>query len=223
MDRFEGACETAKLIIVPAPWVLNQTAWNELMAKVKAGVTLLISGRVDADSHWNPVPSRTSAWDVGYSEEPLRTRYAEIAWPGDSARLSYPGDETTYLDRGVLANGKTFADVHLGKGRILYFALPLEMSNDLGAIGRVYKFAMEKAGVTDPYTTTCKNPGILIAPTRFPDATLYVFTSETASTAPFTFHDELSGQDFTVRLAPGRGGLMLVGKSGNIIASYNAR
>ncbi len=213
----------AKLIIVPAPWVLNQNAWDELMAKVKAGATLLISGRVDADEHWQSVPGRTTGWNVGYREEALKTRYAEVNWPGDSARLSYSGDKTTYLDRGVLSGSKTFADISLGKGHVLYFALPLEMCDQMSAIGRVYKFAMKRAGVTEAYTTACKDPGILIAPTQLPDATLYVLTSETTDTSPMEFRDKLSGADFTVHLAPGRGALMLIGKSGKIIASYDVK
>lgn len=211
----------AKLIIVPSPWVLNRTAWELLMEKVRKGATLLISGRVDADVHWIPDRSRTREWGVGYSEEPLRTRYAEITWPGDSARLSYSGDKTTYLDRGLLSDGKTFADIPFGKGHILYFALPLEMSDQLGAIGGVYKFAMKRTGISEPYTTACTDPGILIAPTRLPNATLYVLTSETTHTAPLEFHDELSGADFKVHLMENRGALMLIGKSGKIIASYN--
>ena len=34
----------AKLIIVPAPWILSDEAWDILMSKVKEGATLLISG-----------------------------------------------------------------------------------------------------------------------------------------------------------------------------------
>ncbi len=213
----------AKLIIVPAPWVISDEAWYQLMARVKAGSTLLISGRIDADEHWQSVPGRVSGWNVTYSEEALRTRYAEVNWPGDSARLSFSGDKTTYLDRGVLGDGRTFADIPFGKGHILYFPLPLEMSDRLGTIGRVYKFAMLSAGVTEPYTTTCNDPGILIAPTQLQDATLYVLTSETASTAPIEFRDSMSGANFKVDLAPGRGALMLVGKNGKVIASYDVK
>lgn len=212
----------AKLIIVPAPWVFSQKAWDELMAKVKEGATLLISGRIDADEHWQSVPGRTNGWNVDYFEEALRTRYAEIAWPGDSARLSYSIDKTTYADRGVLRDGKSFADISLGKGHILYFAVPLELSDQLNDVGRVYKYAMERAGVRAAYETSNEDPGILICPTQLPDATLYVLTSESASTAPIEFRDMLSGADFTVHLAPGRGALMLVGKDGRVVASYNA-
>ncbi len=213
----------AKLIIVPSPWVFSQQAWDQLIAKVEAGSTLLISGRIDADEHWQSVPSRTSDWNVGYSEEALRTRYAEVTWPGDSVRLSYSGDKTTYLDRGKLAGGRTFADIPVGKGHILYFALPLEMSDQLAAVGRIYRFAMEQAGVAEPYTTTCSDPGILIAPTQLPVGTLYVLTSESTRTGPIEFHDKLSGHDYTVHLAPGRGALMLIGKDGKVIASYNVK
>jgi len=211
----------AKLIIVPAPWVLSQDAWQELMAKVEAGATVLISGRIDADSHWQSVPSRTNNWAVGYTEEALRTRYAEVVWPGDSVRLSYSGDKTTYLDRGVLGGSKTFANIPLGKGHILYFALPLELSDQLSAIGRIYKYAMEQAGVSAAYETTCKDPGILICPTVLHDGTLYVLTSESTDIAPIDFLDRLSGKEFHIGLNPGRAALMLVAKDGKVIASYN--
>lgn len=213
----------AKLIIVPSPWIINGEAWNSLMRKVEAGATLLVSGRVDADEHWNSILSRTIAWKAGYSSEPLRTRYVSVSWPGDSARLSYPGEATTYLDRGVLADGKTFAEIPFGEGRILYFSVPLEMSNNVDVIGRVYKFAMKEAGIREAYTTGCTDPGILIAPTRLPDATLYVLASETAGSGTVTFHDNASGKSFTVDIAPGRGVLMLVGGDGKVIASYNVK
>lgn len=213
----------AKLIIVPSPWIINQKAWDALMTKVQRGATLLISGRVDADEHWNSIPMRTAGWGVGYSSEPLRTRYVEISWPGDSARLSYPGDITTYLDRGRLSGSRTFANVPFGKGRIIYFALPLEISNSPDAVGRIYRFAMKEAGVEETYTTNCNDPGVLIAPTRLPYATLYVLTSETAGSAPITFRDSKSGKEFAVDLAPGRGALMLVGSDGKVISSYNIK
>jgi hypothetical protein len=193
------------------------------MAKVKEGATLLISGRIDADDHWQSVPGRTNGWNVDYFEEALRTRYAEIAWPGDSARLSYSIDKTTYADRGGLRDGRSFADISLGKGHILYFALPLELSDQLDDVGRVYKYAMERAGVRAAYETSNEDPGILICPTQLPDGTLYVLTSESSSTAPVEFRDKLSGADFTVHLTPNRAALMLVGKDGQVVASYNAK
>jgi hypothetical protein len=213
----------AKLIIVPAPWVFSQEAWDILMKRVKSGATLLISGRIDADEHWLAIPDRTRDWNINYSSQDLITREAVVIWPGGSANLSYSGDKTTYAERGVLQNEKTFIDVPYGKGRILYFALPLELADQLDVIGQVYKYAMNRAGVKVVYETSCTDPGILICPTQLPDATLYVLTSESASNDPFVFKDAMSGVSFKTDLSPGRAALVLIGKDGHIIASYNTK
>ncbi len=213
----------AKLIILPAPWVLQQQAWDLLMSRVRAGATLLVSGRIDADEHWRPVPDRTRDWDVEYSYAALATREVALQWPGGTARLSYGADRTTYAERGFLGDGKTFHEVQLGKGTILYFALPLELADQLDEVGRIYKYAMKRAGVHAAYETSCEDPGILICPTRLPDATLYVLTSESASNAPVAFRDGLSGEKIRVTLAPGRAALLVVGRDGRILASYNVR
>ena len=213
----------AKLIIVPAPWVLQQEAWDLLMKKVKAGATLLVSGRIDADEHWVSVPERLRGWNVEYAPAALTSREVTLKWPGGVARLSYSGDKTTYAERGVLGGGQTFLEFPLGAGRILYFALPLELADQPDEVGRIYKFAMKRAGVGAPYETSCEDPGILICPTRLPDATLYVLTSESAGAAPFAIRDKRSGTDFRLNLAPGRGALLLVGRDGRILASYNAQ
>ncbi len=211
----------AKLIIVPSPWVISQDAWNILMTKVKAGAILLISGRIDADEHWAPIPKRVRDWNVDYKSAPLTTREVTLDWPEGTAHLSYSGDKITYAERGVLGNNKTFLDLQLGKGRILYFALPLEFADQLNEVGRIYKFAMKRAGVSAAYETKCEDPGILICPTQLPDATLYVLTSESAGSASVIFTDKKSGADFQLNIAPGRAALLLIGKDGKIIASYN--
>jgi hypothetical protein len=210
-----------KLIIVPSPWIMSQDAWNILMTKVKGGATLLISGRIDADDHWAPIPERVRDWNVNYESAPLTTRETTIDWPEGTSHLSYPDDKTTYTERGVLGNNQTFLDLQLGKGQILYFALPLELADQKSEIGRIYKFAMKLASVNTAYETTCEDPGILICPTQLPDATLYVLTSESTGTAPVTFKDKKSGADFSVNLAPGRAALLLIANDGKIITSYN--
>jgi hypothetical protein len=211
----------ARLIIVPAPWVLHQAAWDVLMTRVQAGAILLISGRIDADEHWVPVPERTRAWDVAYAPAALTTREAQVKWPEGTTRLSYSGERTTYAERGALKDGQTFYEYEFGKGRILYFALPLELADQTDEVGRIYRFAMKRAGVRPFYTTSCEDPGVLICPTRLRDATLYVLTSESASDDPVSFRDTMSGKEFLVNLAPGRAALMLVGREGRILASYN--
>ena len=209
-----------KLIILPSPWVLSQKAWEAVLANVRAGATLLVSGRFDADEHFH---STTRQHDVGldYQVGPLATRENLVQWPGGQAWLSYSGEKTTHIERAFLASGQTFAEKPLGRGVILYFALPLELNDNLKAVGDIYRFALDRAKVASAYTTEIQDPGVLICPTQLEDATLYVLTSESSSIGPVVFRDTASGKSLGFRLDPGRAALLLLSRKGEILASYN--
>jgi hypothetical protein len=150
----------------------------------------------------------------------LATREHLVQWPGEEVLLSYSEDKCTHLERVVLPDGGTFIEKAWGKGRVLFIPLPLELNDDVRAIGTVYRTALKKAGVAPVYVTALKDPGLLICPTSLENATLYVLTSE-SSRESITFRDQASGREFTGRLAPGRAALLLVAKSGPLLASYN--
>jgi hypothetical protein len=208
-----------RLIILPSPWVLEGKAWEAILAKVRDGATLLVSGRFDADPHFHPTNRQKEA-GIDYEPGLLATRENSVDWPGGQSRLTYSGDKTTYMERGFLASGETFAEKEVGEGRILYFALPLELSDDEAVIGKVYRFALQRAGVAPVYSTDCSDPGILICPTAMQAATLYVLTSESSAEQTVAFRDAASGKEVRVTLAPGRAALRLVSHEGEVLASY---
>jgi hypothetical protein len=108
----------------------------------------------------------------------------------------------------------------LGRGRILFSTLPLELNSNLQAVGDVYRYALKTAGAATEYTTTMKDPGILICPTRYPNATLYVITSE-SNEQRVDFKDLRSGREFAGTLKSGEAAIVLVGADGKSISSYN--
>jgi hypothetical protein len=61
---------------------------------------------------------------------------------------------------------------------------------------------------------------MLICPTKFPRATLYVLVSETGQEA-VAFTDRKSGKQFSGTLEPGRSAMLLVGDDGGVLAAYN--
>jgi hypothetical protein len=208
-----------KLIILPSPFALTAHAWDAIRAKVEAGATLLISGLFDDDPHLHPT-GRAQEVGLAYEHGPLTIREHLFRWPGGEARLAYGGEKTTFLERAVLPDGGTWAEKTLGKGRILFSPLPLELNDNTQAVGAVYRYALKAAGVAPTYTAGAGDPGILIAPTRFPHATLYVLTSE-SDQAEVTFRDQASGKEFNGTLEPGRAALLLIGEDGAVLASYN--
>ncbi|MGD0496946.1 MAG: beta-galactosidase [Bryobacteraceae bacterium] len=208
-----------KLIILPSPQGLTPTAWDAIRAKVGAGATLLVTGPFDGDAHFHAT-GRQKDIGLSYDAVPLEAREELLRFPGGEVRLSFGGDKTTYLDRAVLANKSSWAETTLGKGKILFSPLPLELNDNLQPIGDVYRYALKIAGVSPTYATTLQDPGILICPTQFPSATLYVLSSESGQ-QPVSFTDKRSGKPFAGSLEPGRSALLLVSTTGSVLASYN--
>ena len=213
-----------KLIILPSPLAVAASAWQDILTKVRNGSVLLVTGPFDRDAHFHPAGRRDEI-SLPYEDAMLTERESTLQWPEGSARLTFGGDKTTVLDRAVLSNNATWTEQAIGKGKILFSALPLELNDNLEAIGSVYRYALKVAGVTPTYSAAIDNPGkndpgILICPTQFPHATLYVLTSE--STAhDVSFRDQRSAKEFSGHLDPGRAALLLMAEDGTILASYN--
>ena len=208
-----------KLIILPSPLGLTETAWAAIEAKVRAGATLLVTGPFDEDAHLHGT-DRAERVGLGYTTAPLEIREEEMRWPGGDDVFSFAGKKTTVLERAQFADGAMWKEVPLGSGRLLFAALPLELSGNLEGLGRVYGYAMKQSGVVSPYTTTEKDAGILICPTEYKDATLYVLTSETEH-QEVSFRDRRSGKLFTSSLQPGHAATVMVGVDGRVIAGYH--
>ena len=159
------------------------------------GAALLVSGPFDGDAHFHPTGREKQA-GLAYETVPLEIREEVMKFPGGDERLSYGGDKTTYLDRAVLPDKSQWVEKTLGRGKILFSPLPLELNDNLQTIGDVYRYAMKTAAVAPAYTTTLQDPGILICPTRYPRATLYALTSESARRRRFRLRPEERETDF---------------------------
>jgi hypothetical protein len=210
---------TPRLIILPSAYGLTDAAWNAIEARVREGAVLLISGPFAEDPHLHAT-DRATAVGLPYTAAPLELREQTFRWAGAPLHLTYGGMKTTTLNYAELPGGKDWVEQSLGKGRILFSALPLELNDRLDAVAAVYAYALKAAGVEPIYTTAVSDPGILISPTLFPHATLYVLMSETNAT-DLSFRDTRSGKNFTGKLEPGRAALLLVGEDGSIIANYH--
>ena len=208
-----------KLIVLPSPYGLNDKAWSDIETRVRAGAVLLVTGPFSADEHMH-ADGRAKALGLEYSVGGLQQRDELLHMPGGDLPLQFGGLKTTVLDRAFLADGTTWQEMPLGKGQVLFSALPLELNSNLDSVAAVYRYGLKKADVGNTYTTDMKAPGVLICPTRLPNATLYVLTSETG-TGPVQFRDTRSGKSFSGTLEAGRAALLLVGTDGKVLANYH--
>lgn len=208
-----------KLILLPSPMGLTDAAWSAIEARVRAGATLLVTGPFDADAHLHNT-DRTVRLGLTYTTDLLDLREETVQWPGGDGIFTFGGKKTTVLPRAKFADGSQWKELALGKGRILFAALPLELGQNQEALGRVYAYAMRKSGVAPLREGKTRAPGVLICPTEYKDATLYVVTSETEATTA-TFEDPRSHVSLSTSLDAGRAALVMVGTDGKILASYH--
>ena len=86
-----------KLIILPSPYVLTSEAWDAIVARVKAGSTLLVSGPFDEDAHFHPT-GRQDAIGLPYTDVPLMIHENHTEWAGGNFSLAYSGMKITHSE-----------------------------------------------------------------------------------------------------------------------------
>ncbi len=207
-----------KLILLPSPYGLTDASWKAILQHVNDGATLLVDGPFDGDAHLHPT-GRQDAVGISYATVPLTLRDNSAQFPWGEADVVFGGNKTTVLSRAQLPNGGAWVEKEIGKGRILFCALSLELGDNLSVVGDAYRYAMKAAGVKPVYATDMNDSGILIAPTMFPNATLYVISSE-SNRKQVGFTDMRSGHKLSSELDPGTAAIVLVGTDGRIVSSY---
>jgi len=207
-----------KLILLPSPFGLTESAWKAIEKRVREGAVLLVTGPFGGDEHLHET-DRQGAAGIPYTLVPLTLRNQTLHLPGGEESLLYSGNKTTVLNRAALPDGNDWTEVPLGKGRILFAALPIELNDNLQAVADVYTYAMKFAKIAPAYTSNVTDPGILICPTQYPAATLYVLASE-SDREQVSFVDTRSGAKFSGTLPSGHAALLLVGTDGKLLASY---
>jgi hypothetical protein len=208
-----------KLILLPSPFGLTEVAWQAILDHVNEGAVLLVTGPFDFDAHMHPT-GRRSAIGLDFQTGPLTERDQWMHFPGGDEKLVFSGNKTTYLSSAELPGGNGWAEKSLGRGKILFAPFPIELNDNVAAVGDVYGYALKAAGVAPVYSTTLTDPGIIICPTQYPDATLYVITSE-SNLKQVDFTDLRSGKHLAGTLGYGEAAIVLIGKDGKLISAYN--
>jgi hypothetical protein len=124
------------------------------------------------------------------------------------------------IDFGDRENTASRRSPRLGELALRAPTGPIELNDNFEVVGNVYRYALKVAGVKPVYTAAVNDPGILICPTQYPHATLYVITSE-SNERKLTFRDERNNKEFAAVIEPGHAALLLIGEDGAILASYN--
>ena len=211
-----------KLVFLPSAQGLTDSAWTELMDYVAKGGTLLVTGPVDRDEHWQPV-DRLSALGVKATVFPLAVRQSELTLPdGKTYPLSFPAgvqQSATWTMR--FADGKSVEVIAHGSGRILWTADPVEFSEGYSTVAALYRWALQQAGVRPVFReVTPLSAGVLAFPTVLTDGEIYSFSNESLDAQTVDLVDALTGAHIRFTMQPQRGAALLLNRQGTVLSSY---
>jgi len=210
-----------QLVILPSPQSLNEASWQALLAHVKGGGNLLITGPVSRNEHWQ---FRDRPHDLGLSGqiEPQSYRGAEIRLPGKTVPLSFDQQKQSSLEALRFSDGATWKEIPFGKGKVFWSSYSAELAEGLDSVTSVYNHVLTALKIKPAFELQSAVPsGVLISSTELQDSVLYILESESVEDASIDLHDSVTGAHLLLKLPAQHAALALVGKKEKaVIAKY---
>ena len=226
-NRFD-AIGSPRLAILPAAQALSEPAWQKLLDYVDRGGCLLITGPLEHDEHWG-LAGRLDSLKEHAQLLPLALRESSLRLPGGGQpiELSFPATvQQSPAERLRFVDGAgddvTVRKIAHGKGKILWVADPVELTEDYSPATALYAWALAEAGVAPAYQQLQPlSPGVLAFPTLLPDAVLYSFSSESMDSSEVDLVDAFTHARLHFLLPAERGAVLLLDRAtGKVLSSY---
>jgi len=216
-----GKLGTPQLVIFPSPQSLNESTWQALLAYVKSGGNLLITGPVSRNEHWQ---FRDWPHDLGLTAqlEPQSYRGTEIRLPGKTIPLSFDQQKQSSLEALRFSDGQTWKEIPSGKGRIFWSSYSAELAEGLEPAASLYSYVVATLKFKPAFELqTQVSSGVLISSTELQDSVLYILESEDAGDAAIDLRDVVTGARLTLKLPAQHAALALISKKEKtVIAKY---
>jgi hypothetical protein len=222
-----------KLIILPSPHNFSDEALERLLSFVseQEGI-LLITGPIGLDAYWRPTARLASETGAGAITNVLREELLQIG--EQLIPVSFGGAHIADANKQIPKNSGEedrvrgrrqpvkLHDVPLGKGRLLWCPLPVELSERIEPLEALYQFALKQAGVKQEleWLEGGNLPGIYGRKQTFRDGALYTFVSEFGLDTTITVRDPETGKEYAFILESERSVLFAADRAGRVIAVY---
>jgi hypothetical protein len=223
-----GKLGSPKLVILPSPQALRESTWQALLAYVRNGGNLLVTGPVSRDEHWHLV-DRYTPLGIKATTEPLTFHNAQVIGNvGLSAQarfmfLSFNQQGQQLLEYLHFADGVSLKNFPMDHGQLFWCSYPAELSDSTHSVATLYQEVVERASVPPSWDGgILVGNAMLIYPIDLQNAVLYIFENESDNEDGLNLRDPITAAQFTVRLAAGRAALALIDKTTKqIVAKYN--
>jgi hypothetical protein len=219
-----------KLAILPSAQALTEKTWQQLLKYVDNGGSLLITGPVDRDEHWQRVNRAAKLISGGAETVPLTHHNADATPPDASLsnrafELSFDLQAQGWLES--LRKHSSIDELSHGKGNIFWISDPIELAQGDEPTANVYRYILARANGrhadvhADFELQSSLSPGVLVDPVSLEDSVLYIFVSESAQDEAVKLQDKATSLPIAFTLPAEHAALALIGKKEKaVIAKY---
>ncbi|GAA0134973.1 hypothetical protein YSY43_18130 [Paenibacillus sp. YSY-4.3] len=217
----------AKLIVLPSAHNVDDAALAKLLGIVeRTGATLVATGPLGIDAYWRP----TARLDALLGRRELRNvrREERLCIGGQELPVSFGRRRIAEVAKEVPAvaaanaHADTLLELPLGRGRLIWTALPLELNERDEPIHALYRYAAEAAGVSTELEWRAGGdlPGIYGRKLSFKEGSLFVFVSEYAWDSKIEVRDPQTDSLYSFEIEKERSVLFAADKAGRVTAVY---
>ena len=202
-----------KLVVLPSPRVLQESAWQELLALADGGATVLVTGTFDRDEVERPT-RRLAALGIAATLRPVAQEEAVVVG-GAAVAARFRGNRIERVEKAVLREGGPSSLVVLSReaGALVWCPLPVELAEGPEATAAVYAAAVARAAVASPLDVRIGAADVLIRPVVLADAVLVALVNESDHERPVSFRLRTAVHGVSLTLAPRRSVLALLARS----------
>ena len=210
-----------RLIIYPCPRVIPENTWNALMEKASEGSVVLLTGPASFDENWAN-SGRIKKLGLETVLDSV-AREETVLVNGKALRAVFDGQLIGWVDKETVegAGGMQLYSFQIGKGKLLWCPLPVEMNREDSVVEEIYRIAISTAGLkSDIEFIKGDVPGIFVKKLGFKKGSIYIAVSEDGMDRDVEFTDKANGAKIDINLQSNRSVMIAVDNEGNIVDSY---
>lgn len=224
----EKAIGRPALIMLPGVMRIREHCFEELLEYARAGGCVLISGNINEDEHFAGAKRLAGEDSVARNIMNFeKIRIGGKVFTLDFRRGCEYGDAENFLRATV--TGETYQDgafgvkvYPVGKGKVIYCPLPLELAENRDAALALYEMAFKEAGITPKvYETEPGKEAVLIHAIVYGGCTSYTVVND-GPQETIRIKDLRSNTELRMQLPAGRGCKFWVGTDGELLGVYGA-
>lgn len=213
-----------KLVLVPSAHNFSDEAFNQLLAYMEQGGTVLFTGPLRLNAGWKE--TNRFVQELGATVRSNVLREEALSIDGETHAVSFGARRIAELTKETLIHSKQneVTSLAIGAGTFIWSPLPIELNDRTESLKALYRFAMKQAGIRTEliWNKGGENPGVYGRRLSYENGDLFLFVSEFAGDVEVEITNPRNGKTYSFLLEKERSVLFHTDDAGTVMNTYRA-